>query len=153
MSNTNIKKLIYKIRYVYPVRELGFIVVMGIVTIAFIWGSISTMQKNYVLRAEIEEKYRQKELLSLQKDMLEYEQAYLRSEEYLKLAAREKLGYGDPGEKLLRLPANTEDAKQADAVLDEEIAPVQQRVRKDTNFRLWMNFLFGGNADVETDAL
>ncbi len=153
MSNTNIKKLIYKIRYVYPVRELGFIVVMGIVTIAFIWGSISTMQKNYVLRAEIEEKYRQKELLSLQKDMLEYEQAYLRSEEYLKLAAREKLGYGDPGEKLLRLPANTEEAKQADAKLDEEIAPVQQRVRKDTNFRLWMNFLFGGNADVETGAL
>ena len=90
MSNTNIKKLIYKIRYVYPVRELGFIIFMSLVTVAFIWGSITTMQKNFVLRADIEEKYRQKELLSLQRDMLEYEQAYLRSEEYLKLAAREK---------------------------------------------------------------
>ena len=153
MDKTNIKKLIYRIRYVYPIRNIGFFILLMLVFLASLWGSVSSMQKNYVLRAEIEAKYRQKELLSLQKDMLEYEQAYLRSEEYLKLAAREKLGYGDPGEKLLRLPANSEEAKQADIKLDEEDDPTADPVGKQTNFRLWMNFLFGGNAEVETEAL
>ena len=151
MSNTNIKKLIYKIRYVYPTRELIFVVAMVLVTVAFIWGSISTMQKNYILRAEIEERRRHRELLSLQKDMLEYEQAYLKSDEYLKLAAREKLGVGDPGEKLLRLPANTEEAKQADAVLDEQNSTAREKVQKESNVRLWINFLFGGNASIQDE--
>ena len=113
------------------------------VIVWFIWGSVQAMQKNYELRRSVDSLQREASLVELEMQMLEYEQRYLQSEEYKKLAVRERLGYGDPGEKVLMLPANSAEASQSDAVGQEVVTPAEQPPV--SNVSQWMNFLFGGN--------
>jgi hypothetical protein len=129
------------VRYRYPTREILTVALIGVAIVWFLWGSVQAMQKNYELRKVVADKARQAELTELETKTLEYEQRYLQSEEYKKLAVRERLGYGDPGEKVLVLPANTSAAvdsgESASAQPKETPAP--------SNLSQWGNFLFGGN--------
>lgn len=139
--NTSIRRFFYHIRYRYPTREIVTVALVGLAIVWFIWGSVQAMQKNYELRRVVEAKERQAELTELETRTLEYEQRYLQSEEYKKLAVRERLGYGDPGEKVLVLPANSEEAGERDAS-ESTNAP---NAPKPSNLAQWGNFLFGGN--------
>lgn len=142
---TRIRRTIYHVRYRYPTREIITVVLVGIAITWFIWGSVQAMQKNYELRKVVEDKKRTAELTDLETKTLEYEQRYLQSEEYKKLAVRERLGYGDPGEKVLILPANSSAA----AAADKPAVTKLQEVPKPSNLSQWGNFLFGGNVRSE----
>lgn len=143
--NTSIRRLIYHVRYRYPVREIVTVLLVGVATVWFILASVQAMQKNYELRKGVQDRARQAELIELEALSLEYEQRYLRSEEYQRLAVRERLGYGDPGEKVLMLPANSTAAAENDVVResrsDEPTTP--------SNLSQWGNFIFGGNVRDE----
>ncbi|MGO3702132.1 MAG: hypothetical protein ACTJG2_03030 [Candidatus Saccharimonadales bacterium] len=141
MPNINIKRTWYHIKYRYPTREIAMAIGIALVIVWFIWGSVQAMQKNYELRRMVDSKQREVSLAELEMQMLEYEQRYLQSEEYKKLAVRQRLGYGDPGEKALMLPANTPQASRGD---EPENTPAQT-AQKPSNLSQWMNFLFGGN--------
>ena len=145
LMNTSIRRFIYHVRYRYPTREIITVVLVGVAITWFIWGSVQAMQKNYELRKVVEDKKRTAELTDLETKTLEYEQRYLQSEEYKKLAVRERLGYGDPGEKVLVLPANSAAAVQADQTPASK--PVE--LPKPSNLSQWGNFLFGGNVRGE----
>ncbi len=139
--NTHIKRFIYHLRYHYPIREIITVLLVGIAIVWFIWGSVQAMQKNYELRKVVQDRTRQAELVELETLALEYEQRYLQSEEYQRLSVRERLGYGDPGEKVLVLPANSTASSEGDA------APATQRAEspRPSNLSQWGTFLFGGN--------
>lgn len=137
--NTGIRRFIYHVRYRYPTREIITVACVGIAIVWFIWGSVQAMQKNYDLRKVVEDKRRTAELTDLEMKTLEYEQRYLQSEEYQKLAVRERLGYGDPGEKVLVLPANSA------AAVGTKSTTKPQESSKPSNLSQWGNFLFGGN--------
>ncbi len=139
---TNIRRTVYHIRYRYPTREIVTVALVGVAIVWFIWGSVQAMQKNYELKKVVEDKARQAELTELETKTLEYEQRYLQSEEYKKLAVRERLGYGDPGEQVLILPKNTPAASQAGS----QDATTPTEAPKPSNLGQWGNFLFGGNA-------
>lgn len=143
--DTHIRRFIYHIRYRYPVREIITILLVGVAIVWFIWGSVQAMQKNYELRKVVQDRARQAELIELEALALEYEQRYLKSEEYQRLAVRERLGYGDPGEKVLMLPANSTAASANDAVRSAE----QSDPKTPSNISQWGNFLFGGNVRDE----
>lgn len=143
--NTSIRRFIYHLRYRYPAREIITVVLVGVAIVWFIWGSVEAMQKNYELRKVVQDRARQAQLVELEMLALEYEQRYLQSEEYQRLAVRERLGYGDPGEKVLMLPANSTSATEGDAT-----ATVQQSERPSpSNISQWGTFLFGGNVRDE----
>lgn len=139
--NTSLRRFIYHIRYRYPTREVVTVLLVGVAIVWFIWGSVQAMQKNYELRKVVEDKTRQAEVADLEAKTLEYEQRYLQSEEYKKLAVRERLGYGDPGEKVLVLPANSSAAADSDR-LDARKTTESPKL---SNLSQWGNFLFGGN--------
>lgn len=139
--NTNIRRFIYHVRYRYPTREILTVALIGVAIVWFLWGSVQAMQKNYELRKVVADKARQAELTELETKTLEYEQRYLQSEEYKKLAVRERLGYGDPGEKVLVLPANTSAAVDA----GESASAQPKETPAPSNLSQWGNFLFGGN--------
>ena len=143
--NTKIRRLVYHIRYRYPTREVITVLFVAVAITWFIWGSVQAMQKNFELRKVVEDKARQAQLTDLETKTLEYEQRYLQSEEYKKLAVRERLGYGDPGEKVLVLPANSSDA--ADPTAGSLAQPAESP--KPSNISQWGNFLFGGNVRGE----
>ena len=113
-------------------------IIMGsviVVSIVWVWGSISAMEKNYAIQKKLELKQRQALIEEINYQTLQYEQKYLKSSEYQELAVREKLGLALPGEHVLVLPEYPEEKKKQ-----------QTETSKQSNFTQWMNFIFGGNA-------
>ena len=113
-------------------------IIMGsiiVVSIVWVWGSISEMEKNYAIQKKLELKQRQALIEEINYQTLQYEQKYLKSSEYQELAVREKLGLALPGERVLVLSKYPEEKKKQ-----------QAEASKQSNFTQWMNFIFGGNA-------
>ena len=113
-------------------------IIMGsviVVSIVWVWGSISAMEKNYAIQKKLELKQRQALIEEINYQTLQHEQKYLKSSEYQELAVREKLGLALPGEHVLVLPKYPEEKKKQ-----------QIETSKQSNFTQWMNFIFGGNA-------
>ena len=113
-------------------------IIMGsviVVSIVWVWGSISAMEKNYAIQKKLELKQRQALIEEINYQTLQYEQKYLKSSEYQELAVREKLGLALPGEHVLVLPKYPEEKNKQ-----------QAETSKQSNFTQWMNFIFGGNA-------
>lgn len=142
MPHINIRKIIYTIRHKYLTFNNVVIAAAFLIAASWVWGSLEVMQRNYALQKEVDIKQRQLQLTQLQRDSLELQKKYYQTDEYKELAVRDTLGLVRPGEKLLILPDNSEEAKAADApvkqvVITEEATP---------NLQQWLNFLFGGNS-------
>ena len=136
---TKIRRLKYKISHDFLTLNNIVIFVAGAIALGWVWGSIAAMQENYVLQQELDMKRRDKLVAEIQFQTLEYEQKYLKSQEYQEIAARAKFGLVNPGERVLILPENNLPDDEA------QNNPVQVNMQEESNFRQWINFLFGGN--------
>lgn len=105
------------------------------VVISWVWGNISSMERNYVILRKLELKQREALVAEINYKTLQYEQKYLQSSEYQEIAARSKLGLASDGEKVLILSKYPEEGNSS----------LNKQPEK-SNFTKWMNFLFGGNA-------
>ncbi|MDO4872007.1 MAG: hypothetical protein Q4A27_01075 [bacterium] len=117
------------------------LVVSVIVAAAWIWGSISAMERNYNLQSQLEQKTREKLIAEIEYQTLQYENQYLQSDEAKELAARKNLGLVADGEHVLILANYPEEPKKQTASRTEL-----------NNFTQWMNFIFGGNAKKITNS-
>jgi hypothetical protein len=142
MSHLNLRRLYYQIRHRYLTMNNIVIAVAFAIGLSWAWGSVGMMQRNYALQKEVDTKARNLKLAELETQNLKYEQRYYASSEYQELEVRKRLGLANPGEHVLILPPNTEQAKRADATVAN--APVRS-IEPTTYFQQWMNFLFGGN--------
>ncbi len=71
-------------------------IIMGsviVVSIVWVWGSISAMEKNYAIQKKLELKQRQALIEEINYQTLQYEQKYLKSSEYQELAVIESKGW------------------------------------------------------------
>ena len=144
MQQINIRRLYYRIRHKYLTLNNVVIVVAFAIAASWVWGSLGVMQRNYSLQREIEVKKRQLQLADLETSNLELNSRYYQTREYLELAARQPgIGLALPGEKVLVLPPNSQAVKDADQVAQTQEVPT---VVPASNFRQWVNFLFGGNS-------
>ena len=109
------------------------------VSVIWVWGNITAMEKNYAIQKKLELKQRQALIDEIKYKTFEYEQKYLKSTEYQELAVREKLGLALPGEHVLVLSKYSEEKEK------EKI-----EASKPSNFTQWINFIFGGNAQKTT---
>jgi hypothetical protein len=142
MNNLNFRRIYYHVRHRYLTMNNVVIAVAFFIGISWAWGSIGMMQRNYALQKEVDTKARNLKLAELETQNLKYEQRYYASSEYQELEVRKRLGLANPGEHVLILPPNTQQAKDADVVVAD--APVRI-VEATSDFQQWMNFLFGGN--------
>ena len=131
---TQIRRLKFKFNQQVLTGNNIFIAAVVFFAIIWVWGNISVMEKNYSLQKKLELKKREQLIGEIEYETLKYEQKYLKSAEYQELAARSKLGLADKGEKVLILDKYPEEAKK------------ENKVEKQSNFKQWVNFLFGGNA-------
>lgn len=138
MKIQEIKTQIYRLKFKFNKQVLTgnniFIATVVFFAVIWVWGNISVMEKNYSLQKKLELKKREQLIGEIEYETLKYEQKYLKSTEYQELAARSKLGLADKGEKVLILDKYPEEAKK------------ENKVEKQSNFKQWVNFLFGGNA-------
>ncbi len=131
---TQIRRLKFKFNRQVLTGNNIFIATVVFFAVIWVWGNISVMEKNYSLQKKLELKKREQLIGEIEYETLKYEQKYLKSAEYQELVARSKLGLADKGEKVLILDKYPEEAKK------------ENKVEKQSNFKQWVNFLFGGNA-------
>ena len=141
INQHSFRRLWYHVRHNYFTLNNAVIALAAIIAISWAWGSIAMMQRNYTLQRALDAKERSLQLAQLEVDTLEYEGQYYRSAEYQELSAREHLGLANPGEKMLVLPENSDEAKQVDKSTDTTTAQIQQV----SNFEQWLNFFSGKN--------
>lgn len=108
-----------------------------VIALSWVWGSVVTLQKNYKYQREVDANNQLIEVRKLQNKTYEYQQAYFKSDEFLELSARAKLGLALPGEALVLLPSS-EGIKDTDA--SKTVATVAATT--ESNFAQWMRFLF-----------
>lgn len=139
INRTTIRRLYYHVRHNYVTTNNIVVLVGLLIAASWAWGSVQAMERNYTLQKSVDYKRRELQLVGLEKQKLEYEQNYYRSDEYRELAVREKLGLVMPGEKVLILPTNTVPA-------DED---VQQRdtpqAIEQNNLQQWGDFISGAS--------
>ena len=131
---TQIRRLKFKFNRQVLTGNNIFIATVVFFAVIWVWGNISVMEKNYSLQKKLELKKREQLIGEIEYETLKYEQKYLKSAEYQELAASSKLALADKGEKVLILDKYPEEAKK------------ENKVEKQSNFKQWVNFLFGGNA-------
>jgi hypothetical protein len=141
MANININKLIYHIRWRYLTLNNVILAAALVIGANWAWGSIEMMQRTYSLQKTLDLKQRQQQLAELETATLQFEQRYFQSNEYKELAARQYLGLANPGEKVLILPQNTPAAE----VSGQDSARSKEDNQPPSNFKQWINFLFGSN--------
>jgi hypothetical protein len=142
MKKINIRRIYYHIRHRYLTLNNVVIAVAFFIGASWAWGSIGMMQRNYDLQKEVDAKARNLKLAELQTQNLAYEQRYYQSSEYQELEVRKRLGLANPGEHMLILPPNSQQAIAADTVAVNKPVKALEPI---SDFQQWVNFLFGGN--------
>lgn len=100
------------------------------------WSTVGVVSKNWELQQRVNELEGEIAILKLENEKLTYDIAYYKTDEFLELAAREKLNKRKPGENVTILPVREkEESVRQDSAQDTE---------QKSNFDLWMQFLFGG---------
>ncbi len=142
MKKINIRRLYYQISHKYFTLNNAVIAVGLVIAAGWVWGSLDVMQRNYRLQKELDDKSRQLIVAQLDVATAQLQQRYYNTIEYQELAVRQKLNLVTPGESVLILPPNSDEAKIDDSTSASTVivdAPT-------SNFNQWMNFLLGGNS-------
>lgn len=142
MQNRQFKRFIYTARHQYLTMNNIVLLVAALVAISWAWSSVQAVQRNYQLQREVDDKKRQARLVQLQTDNLQFEQRYYKSNEYLTLEAKRRLGLADPGEKVLILPPNSAAVIAQDKNDGKTQNPLPAQVSPPP-LQQWLDFLFG----------
>ena len=106
------------------------------------WNTISAMQRNYRLQQKYDQLQAEVELQELRNQNLKYNIAYLKTDDYLELAARDKFSRALPGETMVYLPsaaAATQAPVAKSTVVKKAVQPKGWRA----NVQSWWQFLQG----------
>lgn len=106
------------------------------------WNTVNAMQRNYYLQQKYNQLSAEVELQKIKNQNLRYNIEYLKTDEFLELAAREKFNKAAPGETLVYLPSN--GASQKAPIASSEIAPKKKQATGwRANLSEWWLFLQG----------
>lgn len=111
------------------------------------WNTVTTMQRNYRLQQKQNRLTDEIELLQLENDNLKYNIAYLKTNDYLELAARKKFDKALSGETLVYLPNAGSDRKATVAKAQPKVASEQVTSGWKTNLNSWWRFIQGKHVD------
>ena len=100
----------YNFKHDFPLGR--FLLILALLFFAAcVWGTISSVTRNWELEQRLSSRKKELEILELEVEAAELENAYLASEEYQELSARAKQNKIKDGETLVYLPKNSERAK------------------------------------------
>lgn len=116
---------------------LNNIVLIAAALLAGSWalGAIGVLNRNYDLQRQVDQANLDNQVIALQNQNLQLEQAYYQTDEFLELQARALLGKAKPGEHLVILPRTA--APTTSNVSAAAATPTG------SNLDQWTEFLFG----------
>ena len=132
------RRLVYKLRHDYFSVENVVLVLAVFLCLMWTYQSITAMSRNWSLTERLTAEKKSLELLNVEVETAELENEYYKSDEYQELLARRVLDKQLPGEKLVVMPSNSEDAKNK-----HKITTINEKKDKDySNIEKWMMYLF-----------
>ncbi len=113
-----------------------------VIAAALVWNTVVAMQKNYRLQQKYNRLTAEVELQEIENQNLKYQIAYLKTDAFLELAARDKFNKAAPGETMVYLPNSGEAQRQA--VAKQQVV---KKAKVETgwrgNLQAWGRFLSG----------
>lgn len=142
MSNikTKLRQFRYWLKHDLFVFDNVVILIAFAFCLAWTWGSISAMSRNWSLAQEITNRRHELALLELEVETLELENEYYASAEYQELAARKYQNKILPGETLVYLPENSYAARTKHG---HDTTTAAVTTAEASNLAQWLQFLFG----------
>ncbi len=138
---TKLRKVQYWLKHDLFVFDKMVFIVAAACCLAWTWGSIDSMSRNWSLSQELMNRQREKALLELEVETLELENEYYASAEYQELAARKYQNKMLPGETMIYLPDNSEHAMNKHKMQDNNEPTIT--ADEMSNLEQWLMFLFG----------
>lgn len=128
--------LLHRYRHYLTIQN-GTIVLGLLIAMGWMWGTVQTLQKNFTYQQQVDTLSQNVELEKLRNQNLQFQQRYFKSDEFLELSARQRLGKANPGEKLIILP----DSR---GIVDDTGMTTETSLRvRPSNLSQWMQFFFG----------
>ena len=135
------RKLKYRLKHDFLSVENVVLALAVVMCLVWTYQSIEAMSRNWELVERLNADKKALELLTVEVETAELQNEYYKSDEYQELAARRLANKQQPGEKMVYLPENSEEAKNKHAV----VASVNKNDSKISNFEKWMMYLFPNN--------
>jgi cell division protein FtsB len=128
------------LHYIHRWRHLlnlnnAAVVLALLIALGWLWGTVGSLQKNFILQQQVDAYDQEIELLQLENQLLDFQSKYYESDEYIELSARERLNKAAPGEHLVILPPQPKVAEEPRRTVGA--AP------SSSNFEQWVRFFFG----------
>lgn len=130
-----------KLQFLNDTKNLGLIA-FGVIALLVSWSGVNSIQANYELQKQISELSQQNTVAELENTNLKLRNEYLKTDQYLELAARRQFGKAAPGETVVNVPkkvalANTVEPKNvaAKVATTEESKPFYLK-----NLQAWVDF-------------
>ena len=134
---TRLRRLNYKLRHDFFTVEN--VVLLVAILLCFVWTyqAIVAMSRNWELSERLTTERKNLELVQVEVEAAELENEYYKTAEYQELTARKVLDKKMPGENMVVMPENSDEAKTKH---QKEEKKEEERVY--SNFEKWMLFLF-----------
>lgn len=134
---TRYRRFKYKLKHDYLTVENVVLAVAILLCLIWTYQSITAMTRNWELAEMVTTERKKLELKKVEVEAAEIENAYYKSDEYQELLARKYLDKKNPGENMVVMPENSNEAKEKHADID--VRPVEKNY---SNFEKWMMYLF-----------
>lgn len=135
------------IKSISDVRSLGMIA-FGAIALLVTWSSVKVVQTNYDLQKQISSIQQQNDVQELSNNNLKLRNEYLKTNEYLELAARRHFNKAAAGETLIIIPKEVALAHSIETPKSKSSSESVTETLKDSgssaqrNFDAWLKFLF-----------
>ena len=133
----SLRRTKFRLKHDFFTVENVVLFVAIILCLVWTYQSIAAMSRNWELSETLTTEKKELELLSVEVETAELENEYYKTEEYQEILARKYLDKKLPGENMVVLPENSEEAKNK-----HKVAKVERVERDYSNFEKWMMYLF-----------
>lgn len=132
-----VRRLKYKLKHDYLTVEN--MVLLFAIALCLVWTvqSVVAMSRNWALSERLAEEKRTLAMKEMEVKMAELENEYYRTDEYQELLARKYMDKALPGENMVIMPNNSDEAKKT-----QQSEVTQEELKEYSNIEKWMMFLF-----------
>ena len=135
---TWVRRIQYNLKHDFLTVENVVLMFAIILCLVWTYQSITAMSRNWELSERLTTEKKELELVNVEVEMAELENEYYKSAEYQELLARKNMDKQLPGEKMVVMPQNSEEAQNK----HKDVIEVSMEEREYSNFEKWMKFLF-----------
>ena len=135
---TWVRRIQYSLKHDFLTVENVVLMFAIILCLVWTYQSITAMSRNWELSERLTTEKKELELVNVEVEMAELENEYYKSAEYQEILARKNMDKQLPGEKMVVMPQNSQEAQNK----HEDAIEVSMEESEYSNFEKWMKFLF-----------